>query len=112
MGSSSLVQAQKPPEPLSLAVPLCPAAKLGVQCLAQPVADQVEPEHRNDDRGAGEDCEVNSGLEVAHVVGHHSAPLSRRRVRRTQTYKTKIVNAAQPRLHRVLTTDDTRPALR
>src|SRR5919198_813657 len=59
---------------------LATGAQLRVQRLAQPVADQVEPEHRDDDREAGDDREERRDTEVVVHVRQHRSPLRRRRV--------------------------------
>src|SRR3954452_6134625 len=53
--------------------------QLGVERLAQRVADQVEPERRHDDRAAGNDREERRGLKVRVRLGEHCAPLRPRR---------------------------------
>ena len=48
--------------------------QLRVERLAQAVADQVEAEHGDDDRGAGDEREERRGLEVVVRVGEHASP--------------------------------------
>ena len=52
--------------------------ELELLSFAEPVADQVEAEHRNDDRDAGDDRQVGCRLEVARCIGQHRPPLGRR----------------------------------
>src|ERR687897_3669008 len=63
---------------------LRPATELRVECLAEAVADQVEAEHRDHDREAGDDRQVDRRREVLVRVGQHRPPLGRRRILRPE----------------------------
>ena len=51
------------------------AAQLRVECFAQPVADEVEPHHDEDDREPREDREERRGLQVPHRSRSASSPI-------------------------------------
>src|SRR5690349_6575392 len=65
----------------SLTVPPARSApRLGVERLAQPVADEVEGEGDEDDDQAGEDGDVRRLAQHHPSVAHHDAPVGRRRL--------------------------------
>src|ERR1035437_50040 len=55
-----------------------------VESPAQPVAQQIEPDGADHDRGTREEDEVRSGLQEAARVGEHLAPLGDPRVARAK----------------------------
>src|SRR6266498_4975009 len=63
---------------------LATGAKLRIQRLPQPVADQIETEHREDDRNAGDNRQERRDLQVVVHAGQHRSPLRRRRVLRAE----------------------------
>ena len=60
------------------------ATELRVERLAQAVADQVEAEHRDHDRDAGDDRQVRRALRGSGRVRQHRPPLRRRRILRAE----------------------------
>src|SRR5712691_6811790 len=56
---------------------LATGPELRIERLAQPVTDQVEAEHRDDDRDPGNDCEERRNVEVGIHVRQHRPPLRR-----------------------------------
>src|SRR5512132_80724 len=71
-------------EPAPLTELPCAAAELRIERLAQAVADQVEPEHREHDRDPGNDREPRRRLQIVVDVAEHRPPLRRRRVLRPE----------------------------
>src|SRR5262249_47389960 len=65
------------------------APQLRVECLAHAVADQVEAEHGDDDRDAGDDREKRRALEVPVDLRQHRPPLRRTRILWAETEETE-----------------------
>src|SRR6266511_5933660 len=61
--------------------PLVSRLEARVERVAEPVADQVDPEHGERDRGAGEDGAPPVVGQVVSSLAQHRAPLRRRRLR-------------------------------
>src|SRR3954453_12382308 len=79
---------------------LATRAKLGIERLAQPVADQVEPEHGDDDRDARDDREKRTDREVLVRVRQHRPPLGRRRILRPEAQEAERRYVDDRRRHR------------
>src|SRR4051794_26379075 len=84
------------------------AAQLRVERLAQAVADQVEAEHGDDDRDAGDDREVRGALQVAVDLRQHRPPLGRAGVLRPETEKAQPGDVDDRGRHRERALDDQR----
>src|SRR5439155_13125702 len=67
---------------------LATSAQLGIQRLAQPVPDQVEAQHGEDDRDAGDDRQEARDAKVVIHAGQHRSPLRRRRILGAETEET------------------------
>src|SRR6266545_1055602 len=63
--------------------------ELGIQGLAQPVSDQVEPKHRDYDRNAGNDRQERGDDEIVVHVRQHRPPFGRGRVLRSESEESK-----------------------
>src|SRR2546423_1438397 len=80
--------------------------QLRVERLAQTVADQVEAEHREDDRDARDDREERGRLEVVVHVREHRSPFGGRRVLRTEAEEAEAGDVDDRRRHRERPLDD------
>src|SRR5262249_43280630 len=76
------------------------AAQLRVERLPQSIADQVEPQHGDDDRDAWCNHEVWRALEVAVAPGQHRAPFRCRRILRPQAEEAEACHVDDRRRHR------------
>src|SRR6266545_4251524 len=76
------------------------ATKLRVERLAQAVADEVEPEDRDDDGDTRNDRKVHRSLEVSLDVRQHRPPLRRRRVLRTESQEAEASDVDDGGRHR------------
>src|SRR5919109_5381555 len=94
------------PERLALAEAPDAAAELRVERFPQAVADEVESEHRDDDRDAGNDGEERRRLEVVVHVGEHRPPLRRCRVLRAEAEEAEPGDVDDRRGHRERSLDD------
>src|SRR5512132_3570383 len=73
--------------------------QLPIERLAQPIPDQVEAEHGEDDRKTGDDREERRDRQVLVHVRQHRPPLRRRRVLRTEAEEAEPRNVDDRRGH-------------
>src|SRR6266511_5045042 len=85
---------------------LSAAPELRIEGLSEPVADEVEAEHRDDDRRARNQREERRGLEVAGRVGQHRPPLRRRGVLRAESEEAQAGDVDDRRRERQRPLDD------